>query len=56
MYMNEKDDWAAQVQPDALRPRQSAPQERAGLQVQHLLPGPHRQDQGARYRYRYSIV
>ncbi|KAJ8571382.1 hypothetical protein ON010_g5453 [Phytophthora cinnamomi] len=35
-----------QVQPDALRPRQPAAQGRAGLQVQPVLPGPHRQADG----------
>ena len=36
-----------QVQPDALRPRQSAAEDGAGVQVQRLLPGSHRQDKGA---------
>ena len=36
-----------QVQPDALRRRQPAAQDGAGLQVQHLLPGAHRQAKGA---------
>jgi hypothetical protein len=39
-----------QVQPDPLRPRQSAPQERAGLQVQHLLPRSDRPKQNPRIR------
>lgn len=37
-----------QVQPDALRHGQPAAQDRAGLQVQHLLPRPHRQELHAR--------
>ncbi|XP_077835116.1 splicing factor Cactin isoform X2 [Macaca mulatta] len=37
-----------QVQPDTLRLRQPAAQDRAGLQVQHLLPRPHRQALHAR--------
>lgn len=37
-----------QVQPDALRHGQPTAQNRAGVQVQHILPGPHRQTGHAR--------
>ena len=36
-----------QVQPDALRPRQPTAEDGARVQVQHLLPRPHRQVQGS---------
>jgi hypothetical protein len=36
-----------QVQPDSLRHGQPAAENRAGLQVQHLLPGPDRQERHA---------